>query len=425
LNSIGIRREDHAQEYRTPLVPAHVEQLIKKFHIPVYVEKSKDRVYPDKAYKKVGAKIVRNLSKADIILGIKEVSPCRILKKKLYMCFSHTTQGQSYNMPILREFLNKKCSLIDYELIQPNKNGETSRFGRHAGIVGAAITLRALGIRWFKESGYWNLFLRIWPFDRVLDVDQMKSVNWEHNIATVMKNGINKFPSAILPVIIGIAGKGRTAQGVMEMLNLLPHQYMTPCELIQSPDYLISKDFSQIYIIPFSRNETVPHKFRKYLSRVTVLFNCISWSPTQPKLITKDMFGPTVISNPKLRIIGDISCDIKGGVEFTEKTTTLKSPTYFWSYHLRGINNTCLSNKDIEIMAVDNLPSGVAKDASQSFSQVLVELIPDLCKIKLNQSWWLADIADDVPRISNSIIAYRGRLMSEYEHLKNCLSIDE
>lgn len=48
-----------------------------------------------------------DISKADIILGIKEVPENALLKDKTYLFFSHTHKGNLKNMPMLQSVLDK------------------------------------------------------------------------------------------------------------------------------------------------------------------------------------------------------------------------------------------------------------------------------------------------------------------------------
>ena len=112
---LGIREENkYPSEKRVVLIPEHVEQLIKKGYT-VLVQSSNKRIYPDEEYEKVGAKIVNTLEKADIIIGIKEIPEDEIYPNKIYLFFSHTIKGQKHNMPMLRELIKQKATLLDHE----------------------------------------------------------------------------------------------------------------------------------------------------------------------------------------------------------------------------------------------------------------------------------------------------------------------
>lgn len=64
---------------------------------------------------KAGAILTEDLSKANIILGIKEVPQEALMKDKTYIFFSHTHKGNKKNMPMLQSILDKVHSV--YRLI--------------------------------------------------------------------------------------------------------------------------------------------------------------------------------------------------------------------------------------------------------------------------------------------------------------------
>ena len=83
----------------------------------------------------------------------------------------------------------------------------------------------------------------------------------------------------------------------------------------------------------------------------------------------------TIYGNPLGRFIsvGDISCDVQGGLEFLTHTTTLCDPFYTsrpanLPSHLPGV----------QMMAVDILPTALPIDSSTHFSNVLVPYLESL-----------------------------------------------
>ena len=70
------------------------------------------------------------------------------------------------------------------------------------------------------------------------------------------------------------------------------------------------------------------------------------------------------------------------------------------------------------IMAVDNLPCELAEEASNSFSKVLVDFIPDLIKADFNVSFKNLKLPSELRR---GMILYKGNLTSEYKYLEKYL----
>ncbi|KAJ1542110.1 hypothetical protein HK096_009644, partial [Nowakowskiella sp. JEL0078] len=146
--SIGIRREDKNHwERRVPLVPNEVERVVKELGARVLIQPSTKRVVPDQKYHEAGATISEDLSSADIIIGVKEVPVYSLLPEKTYLFFSHTYKGQKYNMPLLKNILDKNIRLIDYELMVDDNNKRLVLFSRFAGYAGMIDGFHGLGQR--------------------------------------------------------------------------------------------------------------------------------------------------------------------------------------------------------------------------------------------------------------------------------------
>jgi len=143
---IGIRREDKNEwEKRVPLIPEDVAELKKKYGIHTIIQPSKIRVYSDDEYRKSGAEINEDLSKANVILAVKEIPEIMFEKGKTYIFFSHIIKGQSYNMPSLKKMMSLKTNLIDYERIVNEKNQRLIFFGRYAGLAGMVESFHSFG----------------------------------------------------------------------------------------------------------------------------------------------------------------------------------------------------------------------------------------------------------------------------------------
>lgn len=128
---VGIRREaKNRWERRVPLTPEHVERLAK-LGVKVYVQPSSKRVFPDAKYAEAGAVIHEDLAVADIILGVKEVPNAQLIPHKTYLFFSHTHKGQPYNMALLKASMEKKITLVDYELITNSEGRRLVQFSRY------------------------------------------------------------------------------------------------------------------------------------------------------------------------------------------------------------------------------------------------------------------------------------------------------
>ena len=432
---IGIRKEDKNRwERRTPLIPDHIKELTDKYSLKFMVQPSENRIFPDKAYARAGAALQNNLSSCEVILAVKEIPPEFFEHGKIYLFFSHTIKGQSYNMPMLKRLLDLKCILIDYEKIVDENNRRLIFFGRYAGIVGMIDTLWALGKRLTIE-GISN------PFNEICQTLHYSSLaDAKRTIKKIGKN-IEKvgIPQSILPLICGFAGYGNVSLGAQEILDLLPVKEIEPKQL-QS----VSKNAStkHVYKVVFKEQDIVEHfsgtfnlhdyyehpkkyisKFETYIPYLTVLMNCIYWNDRYPRLITKEYISTLFKEekSPHLKIIGDISCDIDGSIEFTVKCTDSGNPVYVYNPLTKKVIDG-FEGKGVLVMAVDNLPCELPKDSSTFFSNALFPFILELSTTDFSSNF---DDCTLSPPLKNAVIAYKGELTPDYRYLYKYLNNSE
>lgn len=93
---------------------------------------------------------------------------------------------------------------------------------------------------------------------------------------------------------------------------------------------------------------------------LTLLLNGVGWNIGFPRLLTTPQLGLA----KRLAAVGDISCDIGGGLEFVSRATTIDTP----SYDVNGVT----------VVAVDILPASLPRDASVHFSERLLQYVRSL-----------------------------------------------
>lgn len=431
MNRIGIRRESKNRwERRSPLTPEHVLRLVNDHEIDFRIQPSDLRAFPNEEYENAGAKTDEEMNEVDIILGIKEVPVSELVPGMTYMFFSHTIKGQKNNMPMLKKIIELGCTLIDYEKIVDEKNRRLIFFGWHAGVAGMVDTLWALGRR-LEWEGLRN------PFSSVMKAHEYGELpNIREHISSIGRMiATYGFPYSMRPCVIGIAGAGNVSKGAQEMLDLLPVKEVNPAEL---PDLNKRKDSGNyIYKVIFNEWDLVeptdgnsefdlqeyyghPERYRSvfhgYTPYLTVLMNCIYWDPRYPKLLTKDQILNLYQDHrsPKLRVIGDISCDVNGAVESTIKTTTPEDPVYVYDpwedSTIPGWKGT-----GPVVMAVDNLPCEIPRESTEYFGDKLKEFIPKLANADLNASFGELNLPKP---IKDAVIVYRGQITEKYQYMK-------
>lgn len=429
---LGIRREDkNPFERRVPLTPADVMKLRDQSHVQVVLQPSSRRVFTDDEYKRVGASISESLDSCDVILGVKEIPPSTLLAGKTYVFFSHTIKGQPKNMPMLKRLLDLGCNLIDYERILDEKNQRLVFFGRHAGLAGMIDTLWALGQRLEAEG----LAKGDNPFAAAKQAHRYTSLAEAKVQIQSMRGTLDRLPDRLRPLVFGFTGYGNVSQGAQEILDLLQPHVVPPARLAEAgegPDPLIKVVFHEQHLVehrqgaPFElqdyydRPERYSSTFEGYLEQLSVLVNCIYWDARYPRLVTLDklreMWSRGV--QPRLRVIGDISCDIEGSIEATVRCTVPDNPVYLYNPLTGKTEDGCAGEGPV-ILAVDNLPAELPREASESFSMALMPFVPSLASADFTGPFDACDLPDPIRR---AVIVYQGELTEEYSHLSEYLA---
>lgn len=426
MHRIGIRREDKSRwERRVPLTPSHVGDLVTGEGIDVAVQASPIRVYPDGDYEKAGASIVETLDGCGVVMGVKEVPASIIHAGRAYVCFSHTIKGQEENMPLLQSVLDYDATLIDYELIVDEAGRRLVFFGRHAGVAGMVDSLWSLGRR-LKAEGVASPFDQIEPTHRYADMAAARSA-----VSRLGESiGTDGLPEALLPFVCGITGYGNVSRGAQEVFDLLPVVEISATDLDS-----LDPDPHRCYKVVFKEEDIVTHveegmtfdlreyyeaahnyrgTFPRYAPYLTMLINCIYWDARYPKLLKREDFAALYASpNPRLKVVGDITCDINGSLECTTHATTPDDPTYIFDVD-RGAAIEGVTGRGPLVLAVDFLPCELPRDASLAFGDALTPLVPSLAKADLTGE--LA--ASGLPQsLQMATIAHRGSLMPRFEYL--------
>lgn len=428
---IGIRREDKSEwERRTPLIPGHVRDLMKN-GVGVMVQPSHIRVFNETDYETVGAEVNEDLSSCKAVFGIKEMPSSFFREGGTYVFFSHTIKGQEYNMPMLRRMMELGCNLIDYETVMDEKKRRLIFFGKQAGQAGMVETLVAFGGR-LDIDGIGNPFSAI---RRPLDYGSLSEIK---AVLEILGHWIRSggLPREIIPVVVGLAGYGNVSLGAQEMLDMLPVREVTPAELpgiskgtegadctifkavFKEEDMVLPKSPKTVFELQdyYDNPEKYTGRFEDYLPHLSILVNCIFWTPDYPRLVTK-RFLKGHWPDLKLKVIGDISCDINGSIECNFKPTEPGNPNYVYEPGTDSIRDGLEGDGPV-IMAVDILPSEIPRDSSIYFSGVLKDYIPAIAKADYGVPFKELDLPDEVKR---AVILYHGELTPDYQYISKFL----
>ncbi|UCC41049.1 MAG: hypothetical protein JSV96_06365 [Candidatus Aminicenantes bacterium] len=430
---IGIRREDkNPWERRVPLIPTHIRELLKEQLLEVHIQPSSIRIFPDEIYAKEGAVVEEILSSCSVIFAVKEIPLDFFEKDKVYFFFSHTTKGQLYNMPMLKKMIDLKCTLIDYEKIVNEKGERLLFFGYQAGQAGMIDTLWALGQR-LNNEGMENPFSAIkkaYHYGSLIEAkESIETAGWQ-----IKNNGLD---SSLVPLVCGFAGYGHVSRGAQDVFHLLPFEEIAPEEIdtfFKEKNYSANRVYKVVFmekhmVKPLSSDQKFelqdyydnPQKyesiFESYLPYLAILVNCIYWSPKYPRFVKKKylkkLFGTG--EKPRLRVIGDISCDIEGSVECTVQATTPENPVFVYD-PIEETARDGVEGRGPVVMAVDNLPAEIALESSVFFSCALKPLVPEIIKADFTGDFSDCHLPEAVRK---AVILYQGKFTPDYEYMKN------
>ncbi len=431
---IGIRREDKNEwERRVPLVPENVKALVGQ-GVEVLVQPSKIRVFRDDEFTAAGAKVQEDLSGCDLVLGIKEFPEKFFSEGQSCMFFAHVIKGQKHNMPMLKRMMELHCTLLDYEKVTDEDGRRLIFFGNFAGLAGMIETLCALGKR-LEAEGTRTPFLGLKRPLRYRTLGEAKAA-MEVVGEWIASEGI---PEALSPLVVGFTGYGNVSKGAQEIFDILPHENIAPEDLaafMKSTRFSRRKLYKVVFaekdlVVPVDRKarfelqdyyqhpETYRGIFEQYLPHLTVLVNGIYWDARYPRLVTKKWAKEAWAAGkrPRLRVIGDISCDIEGSVECTVKATEPDRPCYVFSPAGGGTTEGFEGNGPV-IMAVEILPTELPRESSIFFGNLLMQYVPEMVGADLKKDFGELELPGPIKR---SVIVHKGALTPDYTYIAKFL----
>ncbi|HXK49741.1 MAG TPA: bifunctional lysine ketoglutarate reductase /saccharopine dehydrogenase family protein [Clostridiales bacterium] len=427
---IGIRHEDKYElERRVPLVPEDVKKLTDT-GLKIIVEKCGKRIFKNEEYKTAGAVLADNMNDADVIFGVKEVTIPSFEENKTYVFFSHIIKGQKYNMPMLKTMIEKKVNLIDYEKVADDKNRRLIFFGNFAGLAGMINSIWSAGLR-YQYLGISTPFLKL---------KQARTYNSLLEAKEVLKDiskdiGKNGLPEELCPFVVGFTGYGNVSKGAQEILDILPHEEITPEELhdLKNSDYSTKK----IYKVIFKEEHLSEHKenkhfdlqhyyknpgeyrsiFDQYIPEMSILMNCMYWSPEYPRIVTKDYLEKNYSEDFKLKVIGDVTCDVNGSVECTEMGTHIDDPIFVYNTEKRTFEMGH-KGKGLLMMSVDILPSELPRESSGFFSKALYPFVKAIAECDFSKPYSEIELPSEIKK---ALILLKGEFTPDYKYIQNYL----
>ena len=180
-----------------------------------------------------------------------------------------------------------------------------------------------------------------------------------------------------------VTGAGRVSQGAQHLLREISALQMDEETFLQDKavetlaycvadvDRLVKRADGG----DFSWNDFTHHPqeyrsdFMRWGRAADALLCAHFWAPDAPVYLSEaDLADPTL----RIRMIGDVTCDIKGSVKSTLRSSTHDAPYYDYNPATQEEEPAFASPSNITVMAVDTCPNALALDSSAFFGDALV-----------------------------------------------------
>jgi alanine dehydrogenase len=355
-----IKERKNPPDRRVVFTPEEASRLLKEHpEVELKVESSDIRIFNDDEYRSQGLNVTDDISDCDVFFGVKEVPVEALIPGKKYFFFSHTIKKQPHNRKLLQAILEKNIDLYDHETIVDAENRRLIGFGRYAGIVGAYNGIRAFGIKF-----------------ELFNLPKAETLSGKSDLVARLKRQI------LPPIKIVLTGHGKVGMGAKEILDGMKVKEVTP------EDFLSKKYtqpvYTQIDVLDYNKRidgkvidkedfynnpQDYTSDFERFSKVADIFMAGHFYGNGAPVILTREMLNS---KDNKIKIVADISCDVDGPIASTIKASTIAEPLYGYlpSEH-----------KEVEIyhpaaivvMAVDNLPCELPKDASEGFGEMFME----------------------------------------------------
>ena len=322
---VWIRSESRGTERRAPVVPADVPLLIDA-GFEVTVEESPQRVFPIEEYAAAGAFVVDEGTWTDApedayVLGIKELpdEPESLRHRHIY--FAHAFKGQEDARSTLERFQRGGGRLLDIEHLIGEDGKRVVAFGYWAGYMGAALGVLHL-------AG--TLAAPLAPTTR-------------HELDAELERAGRAGVDQLLALVTG--ARGRSGRGAQRAL-------MTAGIPITRWDRQETRDLHKLALLGHD-----------------LLVNCVvTHTPAPPFVEQSDLDHER-----RLRVLADVTCDVTGPTNMLPVNTAITT----WQEPVRRLHDGAPEhgNGPLEVIAIDNLPSLLPREASEGFS---ADLTPHL-----------------------------------------------
>ncbi|TWD13800.1 saccharopine dehydrogenase (NAD+, L-lysine-forming) [Marihabitans asiaticum] len=332
---LWLRHETRATERRAPLTPADAAAVISAGH-RLTVESSPQRIFGDDEYAQIGAEVAPALSWTEapentVVLGLKELpdAPAELAHRHVF--FGHAYKGQSGATALLERFRRGGGTLLDVEYL--TKGGRrVVAFGYWAGYVGASLAM-------LHTRG--ALTGAVQPMERAELDERLRG--------SAADTGEDER-------YLVTGSRGRSGSGALDAIAVGGGT---------------STGWDREETAALDKDALLAHD---------VLVNCVGVSEPAPPFVTaEDLDRP----DRRLRTLSDVTADFTSDLNLlpvNDRETT-------WAEPVRRLHDGAHGTPPVDIVAIDNLPSLLPREASTTFS---ADLLPHLLDLPRGTEPWRA-----------------------------------
>lgn len=357
-----IKERKNPPDRRVVLSPSAIAKL--QLHYPsvqFIVESSDIRVFSDDEYTEKGIEVSDTVADCDVLIGVKEVPIVNLIPNKSYFFFSHTIKKQPYNRELLQAILKNNIALYDHETIVDSEQKRLIGFGKYAGIVGTYNAFRAFGVKF-----------------ELFKLPKAASLSDQSVLISYLKRQV------LPPIKIVVTGTGKVGSGCKEILDAMKIKSVSVDDFLTKNftqavytqidvlDYNKRMDGSQKDNLDFYENpQDYESNFERFTKVADILILGHYYANGAPQILSREMLNA---KDCKVKIVADISCDVNGPVACTIRSSTIADPFYGY-LPSNGTEVDIFHPAAIVVMAVDNLPCELPKDASDGFGEQFVKYV--------------------------------------------------
>jgi saccharopine dehydrogenase (NAD+, L-lysine-forming) len=323
-----MRHEVRETERRAPIVPADAARIVEH-GIELTVEESPQRAFAISDYAGAGCRIAPagswvNAPSEEFVVGLKELPDLPPMLAHRHVFFGHAYKGQHGGLALLNRFVAGGGALLDLEYLVDENGRRLAAFGYWAGYIGAALAV-------LHHCG--RLCVPLRPMSK-------------QTLDAALRESGGKTTRALVTGALGRCGRG--ACDALETAGIQPTRWDIEETRVLDQAALLDHD---------------------------ILVNGVLVTQPIPPFVTRDLLhsGPG-----RLAVVADVTCDVTSECNVLPIYDSVTS----WDEPVLRLSDV---GGPVDVIAIDNLPSLLPKEASVAFS---AELIPHLLSLGDNAPVW-------------------------------------